>query len=186
MFLSHLFTGDPLLEQIANDRDRISTTRNPRAPAVRLVQLALLTWDPDCLPSGADGGFGNESAGAVRRFKIEELGISPDDPNLFSDVGPQTVIRLDQIQAAAEAPPEPAPVSCAQVVGTPEALGLLATADLMLVRTSATDLGDGRFSVVVYAAQPMLDLLNASFEVTVLETPEMLQARWDTVQSQVE
>jgi hypothetical protein len=107
MFWSLLFQGDALLEAIAIDNPpnqiRISENQNRFDPAVRKVQIALLTWDPGCLPQwGADGEFGSEAAAAVHRFKVEELGIPEAD--VIDDVGPKTVIRLDWIQARSERP----------------------------------------------------------------------------------
>ncbi|GAA2108523.1 tyrosinase family protein [Microlunatus panaciterrae] len=108
MLTSQLFAGDPLLESIADGGpERISRSQHRHDPAVGKVQTALLVWDPGCLPQfGADSDYGDETAGAVRRFKIEELGVPAGQ--VIDDVGPQTVIRLDAIQAAAEQPP-PAP-----------------------------------------------------------------------------
>jgi hypothetical protein len=101
--LSQLFAGDALLQDIADDRnqERISRTQHADDPAVFTVQTALLLWDPACLPAfGADGNFGGEAAAAVHRFKREELGVAEAD--IIDDVGPLTVIRLDQIALAAE------------------------------------------------------------------------------------
>ncbi|KMS79122.1 hypothetical protein ACH49_12965 [Streptomyces leeuwenhoekii] len=106
MLTCTLFAGDALLESIANDQDRISRTRHRRDPAVRKVQIALLDRDPNCLPQfGADGDYGDETAGAVARFKIEVLGVPPAE--VIDDVGPLTVLKLDELQAAAERPPAP-------------------------------------------------------------------------------
>ncbi|HKG04030.1 MAG TPA: hypothetical protein VKB03_12685 [Conexibacter sp.] len=110
-FQSVLFQGDGLLEAIADDAPapgggltRISRTQNRRDPAVGKVQLALLDWRPGSLPlHGPDGDYGDETAGLVRTFKIEELGVAP--AAVIDDVGPLTVQRLDAIRAAAEAPP---------------------------------------------------------------------------------
>jgi Common central domain of tyrosinase/Polyphenol oxidase middle domain len=104
---SQLFQNDAVLQAIADDNDRMSRHRHSRGDSARKVQTALLTWDPGALPKfGADGKYGDETAAAVRRFKIEELGVAARDA--IDDVGPRTVIRLDEIQAAAE---RPAPVS---------------------------------------------------------------------------
>lgn len=113
-FQSQLFQGDDLLQAIADDArepdgslTRISRTQHSKNDSVTRVQEALLTWRPDCLPvHGADGQYGDESAAAVRTFKIEELSVPPAE--VIDDVGPRTVQRLDAIRAAAEAPP-PAP-----------------------------------------------------------------------------
>ncbi|MFF7216501.1 phospholipase D family protein [Streptomyces sp. NPDC008238] len=71
---------------------------------MRKVQIALLGWDPGCLPRfGADGDYGDETAGAVARFKVEVLGTLSAD--VIDDVGPLTVLKLDEMCAAAERPP---------------------------------------------------------------------------------
>ena len=108
MLTSQLFAGDPLLEAIAaNGPQRISRTQNRKDPAVGKVQQALLVRDPTCLPRfGADSDYGDETAAAVHRFKVDELGVA--EGQVIDDVGPQTVIRLDQIQAASEQPTPPA------------------------------------------------------------------------------
>lgn len=103
MLQSALFAGDALLQDIADDVGgvRISQHENANAPAVLKVQQALLIRDPACLPiSGADGVFGGESAEAVHRFKVEELGV--DESQVIDDVGPLTIQRLDEIARAAE------------------------------------------------------------------------------------
>jgi phosphatidylserine/phosphatidylglycerophosphate/cardiolipin synthase-like enzyme len=106
MLTSALFAGDPLLEAIAQDQDRISRSQHRTDPAVRKVQIALLDRDPDCLPQfGADGDYGDETAGAVARFKAEVLGVPPAE--IIDDVGPLTVLKLDEIRAAVERPPAP-------------------------------------------------------------------------------
>jgi tyrosinase len=103
---SQLFQNDAVLQAIADDNDRMSRHRHSHSESARKVQTALLTWDPTALPRfGADGKYGDETAAAVRRFKIDELGVAPRD--VIDDVGPRTVIRLDEIQAAAETPPAP-------------------------------------------------------------------------------
>jgi hypothetical protein len=107
-FTSQLFHGDALLQAIADDRPdvdgrpaRISRTQNATGEPVRKVQTALLGWDRACLPTaGADGSYGDEAAGAVRRFKVEVLGVPAGA--VIDDVGPLTVQRLDAIQAALE------------------------------------------------------------------------------------
>jgi hypothetical protein len=103
MLRSALFSGDPLLEAIAADQDRISRMRNQTDPAVRKVQRALLAWDPACLPvSGPDGFYRDETASAVLRFKVEVLLVPAE--RAIDDVGPQTVRRLDGMLPAAGAP----------------------------------------------------------------------------------
>jgi hypothetical protein len=103
MLKSALFAGDQLLQDIADDVGgvRISRQENASAPSVLKVQQALLIRDPGCLPvSGADGLFGDESAAAIHRFKVEELGVA--ESQVIDDVGPLTVQRLDEIALAAE------------------------------------------------------------------------------------
>lgn len=103
MLKSALFAADSLLQDIADDVGgvRISQHENANSPSVIKVQKALLIRDPACLPvSGADGVFGGESAAAVHRFKVEELGV--DESQVIDDVGPLTVQRLDEIALAAE------------------------------------------------------------------------------------
>jgi len=109
MLSSTLFAGDALLEAIAaGAQQRISRTQNAHVPSVGKIQQALLTWDPDALPRfGADTDYGSETATAVHRFKVTELGV--EESAVIDDVGPETVIRLDQIQAAAENPASPVP-----------------------------------------------------------------------------
>ncbi len=108
MLTSQLFAGDPILEAVAADQDRISRTQNRKGEHVRKVQQVLLLRNPGALPQfGADGSYGNESAAAVREFKINELGVP--EAEVIDDVGPRTVIRLDEIQAAAEQPVPPPP-----------------------------------------------------------------------------
>ncbi|EEF24212.1 conserved hypothetical protein, partial [Ricinus communis] len=103
MLRSALFGGDQLLQIIADDvgRQRISQTQNPDSPSVIKVQKALLLFDADCLPvSGADGVFGSESAAAVHRFKLVKLGVPEEE--IIDDVGPSTVVRLDEIVLESE------------------------------------------------------------------------------------
>jgi hypothetical protein len=65
-------------------------------------------------------------------------------------------------------------------------IGLVAL-DLSVVQGSATDLGDGRWSAAVYATTDVLEFLtNEGFEVSVAESADELQARWDAIQGQVE
>ncbi|MDX6514483.1 MAG: hypothetical protein QOH73_149, partial [Gaiellaceae bacterium] len=76
--LSYLFSRDVLLQSIADDDDRISRTQHSDDPAVGKLQFALLLWDALALPThGADGQYGDETAGAVARFKQDELGVPP-------------------------------------------------------------------------------------------------------------
>jgi tyrosinase len=108
---SQLFQGDQILEAVAADQARISRTENNVHDTVERVQKALLLRDPNCLPQfGADGDYGNETAGAVLTLKQQEF---PDlQPNeTFDDVGPRTVIRLDEIAVQHEQPPPPPPVT---------------------------------------------------------------------------
>ncbi|HST39168.1 MAG TPA: hypothetical protein VLK58_06655 [Conexibacter sp.] len=156
-FQSTLFQGDQLLQAIADDAPaagggltRISQTQNRNDPAVGKVQLALLDWRPDALPNhGADGDYGGETAGAVHRFKAEELGVP--EAEIINDVGPLTVQRLDAIRAAAEGP-APLPAAVVRVVnqyGEPLA-GVVVTADDG--SAVATD-GDGVAAFALAGAQ---------------------------------
>jgi hypothetical protein len=130
--LSQLFAGDQVLSDVAADLDRITRTQHQDDPAVGKVQVALLIRDPLCLPQfGADGTYGDETAGAVAQFKIDELGVPPED--VVDDVGPRTVVRLDEIAAVAEnleaagfvmvAAPGAAEADLADLVATIEAVG---------------------------------------------------------------
>ncbi len=107
MLTSQLFAGDPLLQRIADGGpERISRFQNATDPAVAKVQRALLLWDAAALPvHGADGTYGQETAQAVVRFKVLELQVPQGQ--LFDDVGPRTVVRLDEIAKAAEPPVTP-------------------------------------------------------------------------------
>jgi hypothetical protein len=151
---SQLFAGDQVLIDVAEDRDRISRSQHPTDPAVGKVQIALLIWDPGCLPQfGADGGYGDETAGAVARFKAEELGVPPAE--IIDDVGPRTVQRLDQIAAIAEgreaagfvvvAAPTASSEDLAGVVTTIEQVG----GEILL--------GLGELAAVVGGGQPVFD-----------------------------
>ena len=147
---SQLFAGDPVLLSIAQDRDRISRIRNTPGDAVRRIQEALLGWDPGCLPlHGADGSYGDETAGVVARFKRDELRVPAGQ--IIDDVGPATVRRLDELQAAREQPAgTPTTVRVTDEYGSPLA-GLdfsVTTADIIeLVTTDAA----GRASVALTA-----------------------------------
>jgi hypothetical protein len=161
-----LFQGDQLLQDIADDvrtpdggLTRISQTQNANDPAVEKVQLALLDWRPDCLPNfGADGGFGEESAIAVHRFKAEELGVAEGE--IINDVGPLTVQRLDAIRAAAEAPVANSVVTVANQYG--EALaGVLVIANDGAAETAATTDESGRAALAV-GAEAAISLDEAS------------------------
>jgi peptidoglycan hydrolase-like protein with peptidoglycan-binding domain len=119
MFLSQLFQGDAILEAVANNEARISRQENNLFDPVHRIQTALLIRDPNALPQfGADGDYGNETAGAVSRFKIEELGVPPGE--VIDDVGPRTVSRLDEIAFNAQDHPEQ------QVAFTPKVIVKLA------------------------------------------------------------
>ena len=99
--LSQLFAGDDVLQQVADDVNRISKTQNPNGPWTERVQLALLIWDPASLPgAGADGQYGDETANAVVRFKRDVLLVP--EAEIINDVGPRTVKRLDAIAFADE------------------------------------------------------------------------------------
>lgn len=99
--ISAAFKGEPILEAIAANTDRISRTRNTPSSAVGKIQHALLVWDPGALPvHGEDQKYGDETAAAVRRFKEIALSVAPTQ--VIDDVGPATVLQLDKIQAASE------------------------------------------------------------------------------------
>lgn len=97
MLTSRLFAGDTVLEAVAADTDRISRSRHGTDPAVGKVQTALLTvFDAGCLPVfGPDGKYGDETAGAVERFKVTVLGVAA--ATVIDDVGPGTVRELDRL-----------------------------------------------------------------------------------------
>ena len=102
MLASTLFLGDSLLQSVADDGDRISASRHRDDPAVGKLQRALLDWDQHCLPRfGVDGKYGGKMEAAVARFKETELGVPPAE--IVRDVGPQTVLKLDAMQAALDA-----------------------------------------------------------------------------------
>jgi tyrosinase len=109
MLQSQLFAGDELLQDIADETgERISRTRHTPSASVGRIQTALLTWRADVLPHfGVDNKYGKETAGAVRTFKIDELGVNA--AHAVDAVGPRTVIRLDEIQKEFEDTPEPEP-----------------------------------------------------------------------------
>jgi tyrosinase len=66
------------------------------------IQLALLEWDPGILPVvGVDGDYGDETATTVVKFKIDELKVHPGE--LVNDVGPHTLVRLNEIMHSVEA-----------------------------------------------------------------------------------
>ena len=166
MFRSQLFAGDPLLQAIVDDdppnQVRISGTQNRFDPAVTKVQIALLTWRSDALPvHGADGEFGGESAGAIRRFKIEELGVPA--AQVVNDVGPRSVVRLDEIQAAAEQPPL---VGEVVVVTEPEATPDQQARLLAVIAESGgvVELGLGPLAAVVSGGQAVLDAMQGLVE----------------------
>ena len=98
MLHSSRFAGEPTLESVANGLDRLQFGRS--GEAVRRVQQALidLGFGPQ---SGADGIFGQDTAGAVTRFKSAR-GIAPEDPV----VGAGTLIALD-IELTAQEDPRP-------------------------------------------------------------------------------
>jgi hypothetical protein len=48
--LSHLLADEPVLQAVLDDQDRISRTQHRFSEATRRVQVALLIWDPGCLP----------------------------------------------------------------------------------------------------------------------------------------
>ena len=98
---SALFRDDGLLDAIAAGAERISRTRHHDHPAVKKVQHGLLIWDAGCLPlHGPDGTYADETAAAVMRFKIEVLEVP--EISVIDDVGPKTVLRLDEMAAEHE------------------------------------------------------------------------------------
>jgi hypothetical protein len=153
---SQLFAGDPVLIAVLEDRDRISRSQHRNDPAVGKVQTALLIWDPACLPQfGADGDYGDETAGTVARFKAEELGVPPAE--IVDDVGPRTVERLDQIAAVDEGRAAAGCVMVASTAATPDDMaGLLATIDQV---GGEILLGLGERAAVVGGGQVVVDTL---------------------------
>ena len=87
MLHSSSFVGEPTLESVADGLDTLTFGRS--GEPVRRVQQALidLGFGPQ---SGADGIFGQDTAGAVTGFKSAR-GIAPNDPV----VGQGTLIALD-------------------------------------------------------------------------------------------
>ena len=154
--LSQLFAGDALLETVAANGDRISSTQHADDPAVGKVQTALLLWDPSCLPDhGADGSYGDETARAVVRFKTEELRVAPAE--LYDDVGPRTVIRLDEIAAVSEATSAAGFLMIASATSTDDDR---AAARATVEQTGgAILLGLGDRAAVVTGGQPTVDAL---------------------------
>ncbi len=95
-------SAHPLLQRIADGgAERLSVNQNSTHAAVKTVQEALLVWRPGVIPSGATGTFGPQTAAAVVTFKQDENLVAPGEPAL-GDVGPRTVVRLDEIQRVSE------------------------------------------------------------------------------------
>jgi len=163
---SQLFTGDQVLIDVAEDRDRISRTQHRNDPAVGKVQTALLIWDPSCLPRfGADSDYGDETAGTVARFKAEELGVPPAE--IVDDVGPRTVRRLDEIAAIDEGRRAAGFVTVASAGATPDDLaGILA-----VIEQAGGEilLGLGERAAAVGGGQVVIDAL-VPFVGSVLST----------------
>jgi hypothetical protein len=156
--LSQLFAGDALLETVAANGDRISRTQHTSDPAVGKLQTALLIWDPTCLPDhGADSSYGDETARTVLRFKREELGVGP--PDLYDDVGPRTVIRLDEIAAVSEATSAAGFLMIASATSTED--DRAAARATVEQSGGAILLGLGDRAAVVSGGQPTLDALAA-------------------------
>ena len=134
MLTSQLFAGEPLLQAIADDLDQPITGSNPRISqqvnrndtGVRQIQIALLNQDPQALPlHGADGDYGEETAQAIVRFKRDVLLVPPEE--MVDDIGPRTVLKLDELQTLLETPdpPPPPPVEARPeewLLGDPEML----------------------------------------------------------------
>ncbi len=98
-----LFAGDPKLEAILNDRDRMKS--GDRGDSVRKVQQGLLNDNMPLPQFGADGAYGNETSSAVRQFKTKHsLGFTQ-----FGDVGPGTMGKLDELNAPKKEEPPPVP-----------------------------------------------------------------------------
>lgn len=78
--------------------------------------------------------------------------------------------------------------ACALITGTQEAMaGLVSVADLSLVRATAREETDGRWSVVAYAPSDTLNALTAQdYQVSILSDENALQQRWDAIQNQIE
>jgi hypothetical protein len=59
--------------------------------------------------------------------------------------------------------------------------------ELSLVRATAREEADGRWSVVAYAPTDTLDALAAQdYQVSILSDEAALQQRWDAIQDQIE
>ncbi len=87
--ISNAFKGDPILQSVAADADRISRRRHARTDAVGSIQRALLLWDQDCLPNHHDDGkYGDETAGAVARFNRRDALAPPRTSSTTSDPPP--------------------------------------------------------------------------------------------------
>ncbi len=137
-------------------------------------------------PGAVDGNFGFATGLAVRSFQFDR-GLLPD-----GIVGDNTWTELEPFLATTkggEQPPtEPLPISSIRVTSEHTAMHELVNIDgLSLVRGTATEVGDGRWSIVGYAEMSVLEALqNAGYAVEIIEDPATLQAQWDVVQAQVE
>jgi hypothetical protein len=88
MLSSSIFAGSADIEGVAAGTRRILAPEV--SDSVALIQQALVAIGMELPESGVDGGFGNETGGAVSGFKADR-GLSPSDPV----VGPGTTLRLD-------------------------------------------------------------------------------------------
>jgi hypothetical protein len=84
-------TPEPTLQACFENRKRLGPPA--RGEPVRMIQEALLALNFDLGQFGADGAYGDDTAGAVRAFKKQQkLGFEQ-----FGDVGPGTIARLDEL-----------------------------------------------------------------------------------------
>ena len=99
---SPLFAGEPKLEAVLNDEDRLKS--GDRGDPVRKVQQGLLNDNMSLPQFGADGIYGGETSSAVKQFKSKHnLGFVQ-----FGDVGPGTMGKLDELNTPKKVePPEP-------------------------------------------------------------------------------
>lgn len=101
-FRSPRFQGDPVLADVLNGRRLLRP--GSRGEAVRKMQQALLDLGYPLPRFGADGDYGSETAGAVRRFQTDQRRT---DSTVLVDaiVGPQTMDKLDLAFAVPVAAP---------------------------------------------------------------------------------
>ena len=95
---SRRFAGDPVLEACYDGEHRM--TLGEEGAAVRKLQEALLFLQYPLPQWGADGKFGNETAGAVAQFKLDHH-LAPAD----GVVGPKTMAELERIFLLQESSP---------------------------------------------------------------------------------